>query len=195
MFVMAGRARELLGYGHMRRLTNGGVDPFNLRERFVQTQRQTFALALREINAGRKRSHWSWFVWPTPPHLDYCIFRGLVEAGSAMNRHYALRDPPPNQLSGDRAARAFLLFPETDGVCLRANYITMMHAVAEQLEAGVPAMTLAGRTDLPKLKSSLLLFERVSRRGDVDSHMACQRALQALGVEVGAGTLPQPHDS
>ena len=72
---------------------------------------------------------------------------------------------------------------------------TMMHAVAEQLEAGVPAMTLAGRTDLPKLKSSLLLFERMSRRGDVDSHMACQRALQALGVEVGAGTLPQPHDS
>ena len=109
-----------------------------------------------------------------------------------MNRRYALRDPPPNQLSGDRAAQAYLLFPETDGVSLRKNYITMMHAVAEQLEAGVPVTTLAGHADVPKLKSSLLLFERVSRRGDADSHMACRRALQALGVEVETGTLSQP---
>ena len=105
-----------------------------------------------------------------------------------MNRHYALRDPPPNQLSGDRAAKAYLLFPETDGVCLRRNYITIMHACAEQLEAGVPPLTLAGRADVPKLKSSLLLFERVSRSGDVDTHVACRRALHALGVEVEAGT-------
>jgi uncharacterized protein (DUF1810 family) len=38
-------------------------DPFEL-ERFVKAQEQDFAHALAELRAGRKRSHWMWYVFP-----------------------------------------------------------------------------------------------------------------------------------
>ena len=40
-----------------------GEDPFDL-ERFVSAQSGSYARALDEIRAGRKRSHWIWFVFP-----------------------------------------------------------------------------------------------------------------------------------
>jgi uncharacterized protein (DUF1810 family) len=39
------------------------TDPFHL-ERFVAAQAPVFAAALAELRAGRKRSHWMWFVFP-----------------------------------------------------------------------------------------------------------------------------------
>ena len=39
------------------------ADPFDL-ERFVQAQNPVFASAEAELRAGRKRSHWMWFVFP-----------------------------------------------------------------------------------------------------------------------------------
>ena len=38
-------------------------DAFDL-ERFVVAQAPVFESALRELRAGRKRSHWMWFVFP-----------------------------------------------------------------------------------------------------------------------------------
>jgi uncharacterized protein (DUF1810 family) len=38
-------------------------DPFNL-ERFATAQSTTFDEALAELRAGRKRSHWMWFIFP-----------------------------------------------------------------------------------------------------------------------------------
>jgi uncharacterized protein (DUF1810 family) len=38
-------------------------DPFDLR-RFVDAQQDTHAQAVRELAAGRKTSHWMWFVFP-----------------------------------------------------------------------------------------------------------------------------------
>ena len=38
-------------------------DPFNL-SRFVEAQEPDYACALGEIRAGRKRSHWMWYVFP-----------------------------------------------------------------------------------------------------------------------------------
>ena len=38
------------------------TDPFDLRRRFVTTQRTVFPRALAEIEAGAKESHWSWCV-------------------------------------------------------------------------------------------------------------------------------------
>ena len=38
-------------------------DPFNL-ERFVRAQASIFEIALGELKAGRKRSHWMWFIFP-----------------------------------------------------------------------------------------------------------------------------------
>ncbi|HZU88967.1 MAG TPA: DUF1810 domain-containing protein [Stellaceae bacterium] len=38
-------------------------DPFNL-ERFVTAQAPVFASVVGELKAGRKRSHWMWFIFP-----------------------------------------------------------------------------------------------------------------------------------
>ncbi|HSV71680.1 MAG TPA: DUF1810 domain-containing protein [Methylibium sp.] len=39
------------------------TDPFDL-ERFVRAQAPVYDAALAELQAGRKRSHWMWFVFP-----------------------------------------------------------------------------------------------------------------------------------
>src|SRR3954469_15042477 len=39
------------------------ADPFDL-ERFVTAQAPIFSAALDELKAGRKRSHWMWFIFP-----------------------------------------------------------------------------------------------------------------------------------
>jgi uncharacterized protein (DUF1810 family) len=39
------------------------ADPFAL-QRFVDAQAPVFEAALRELAAGRKRTHWMWFVFP-----------------------------------------------------------------------------------------------------------------------------------
>jgi uncharacterized protein (DUF1810 family) len=39
------------------------ADPFDL-ERFVMAQALVFETVLAELRAGRKRSHWIWFIFP-----------------------------------------------------------------------------------------------------------------------------------
>ena len=39
------------------------AEPFDL-ERFVSAQERVFTTALAELKAGRKRSHWMWFIFP-----------------------------------------------------------------------------------------------------------------------------------
>lgn len=61
------------------------VDPFNL-ERFVTAQNPVFAQVLNELRAGRKRSHWMWFIFPQlrglgrSPIADYYGMGSLAEA-------------------------------------------------------------------------------------------------------------------
>jgi uncharacterized protein (DUF1810 family) len=56
-----------------------GADPHDLA-RFVAAQAPIYAQALAELRAGRKRSHWMWFVFPQ--------FAGL--GTSDMARRYAI---------------------------------------------------------------------------------------------------------
>ena len=53
--------------------------------RFVTAQEKVFAIVLGELEAGRKRSHWMWFVFPqmlglgrseTARLLRHCLARG-----------------------------------------------------------------------------------------------------------------------
>ena len=68
-----------------------------------------------------------------------------------------------------------------EGVHLRSNYIEIMSEVAAQVEGGIAPVALVGGLDDPKLRSSLRLFERVSRGGfDDEVHAVCTRALRAL---------------
>ena len=67
-------------------------DPFRL-QRFVDAQAGVYETALAELRAGRKRTHWMWFVFPQVTGL------GL----SPMAQAYAI--------SGLDEARAYLAHP------------------------------------------------------------------------------------
>jgi uncharacterized protein (DUF1810 family) len=62
-------------------------------QRFVDAQRDVYAIALAELRAGHKRTHWMWFVFPQIAGLG----------SSEMARRYAIR-------SADEAA-AYLAHP------------------------------------------------------------------------------------
>ena len=40
-------------------------------ERFLRAQQDHYQAALEEIQAGRKRSHWMWFIFPQIAGLGY----------------------------------------------------------------------------------------------------------------------------
>ena len=109
-------------------------DPFQL-QRFVDAQDDggTYRSAFAELRAGRKRSHWMWFVFPQVAGLG----------SSPMARHYAV--------SGLAEARAYLAHP-----VLGPRLVESARALTE-LEGSDPAAVL-GSTDAMKLRSSMTLF-------------------------------------
>jgi uncharacterized protein (DUF1810 family) len=71
-------------------LSSKGADPFDL-QRFVDAQDGVYATALAELRAGRKRSHWIWFVFPqlqglgrSPAAIRYGI-TSLAEARAYLD--------------------------------------------------------------------------------------------------------------
>jgi uncharacterized protein (DUF1810 family) len=58
-----------------------GSDVFDL-DRFVNAQDPVIATVLHELRAGRKETHWMWFVFPQ--------LRGLGR--SPMAQHYGIND-------------------------------------------------------------------------------------------------------
>jgi uncharacterized protein (DUF1810 family) len=116
----------------------GGLDRFKT----AQGQRHAgFDTALAELRAGRKRSHWIWYIFPQLAGLG----------SSAMSRRYAVRD--------HEEAIAYL----RDDV-LAHRFLAVTTAVAEQLMKGVPLQRLMGsEIDVVKLISSLTLFHPVAR--------------------------------
>lgn len=55
-------------------------------DRFVDAQKDLYPQALRELQAGRKRSHWMWFIFPQltglgrSPTAQYFALKSLDEA-------------------------------------------------------------------------------------------------------------------
>eukprot|EP00927_Polykrikos_kofoidii_P065829 TRINITY_DN61547_c0_g1_i1.p1 TRINITY_DN61547_c0_g1~~TRINITY_DN61547_c0_g1_i1.p1 ORF type:complete len:163 (+),score=20.24 TRINITY_DN61547_c0_g1_i1:58-546(+) len=140
-------------------------DGHELRRYTEQQCGNGFASALSEIRAGRKRSHWMWYIVPTPPF----IVNG-VEVGSKTNQHYALRS--------DDQARGFLAF-EADGVNLRNNYLEIMNEIASQLQSGISPVMLLGEADVPKLNASAQYFQRIARGvGDEEVADVCTKVLR-----------------
>jgi uncharacterized protein (DUF1810 family) len=106
-------------------------------ERFVNAQQGVIETALAELRAGRKRTHWMWFVFPQIAGLGH----------SDMARRYAIA-------SGDEAA-AYLAHP-TLGPRLRAC------AQAVLSHAGTPIGDILGHPDDLKFHSSMTLFADVA---------------------------------
>jgi uncharacterized protein (DUF1810 family) len=115
------------------------ADPFVL-ERFVRAQASVYAQALAELRAGRKRSHWMWFVLPQ--------LRGLGASGTA--HRYGL--------SGLDEARAYLAHP-----LLGVRLLECAGALL-QVE-GASAHDIFGSPDDRKLRSCATLFARACPPG------------------------------
>jgi uncharacterized protein (DUF1810 family) len=116
-------------------------DPYDLG-RFLAAQRDTYADALAEIYAGRKRTHWMWFVFPQ--------IQGL---GSSENaRFYAITGPDE--------ARAYLAH---NVLGPRLLEITGALLGVE----GKSAHDIFGSPDDMKLRSSATLFASISPPGSV----------------------------
>jgi uncharacterized protein (DUF1810 family) len=111
-------------------------DPYGL-QRFVaaQDQASTYAAVVHELRAGRKRSHWMWFVFPQ--------IAGLGQ--SPTSRRYAI--------SSLDEARAYLAHPVLG---------PRLHECAGILGelAGRSAQEIFGAVDAMKLRSSMTLFAR-----------------------------------
>lgn len=104
-------------------------------DRFVSAQADSYPQALAELRAGRKTSHWMWFVFPQ--------IAGLGRSETA--RFYALADADE--------ARAYLAHPLL-GPRLHACTAAMLgHAGTRSAEA------ILGGIDAVKLRSSMTLFE------------------------------------
>jgi uncharacterized protein (DUF1810 family) len=110
--------------------------------RFVAAQRDVYARALGEIRAGRKRSHWMWFVFPQLAGLGV----------SATSRRYAIRDLAE--------ARAYLEHP------ILGKRLVECGEAALGVE-GRSAFEVFGSPDDMKLRSCATLFSRVSPPGSV----------------------------
>jgi uncharacterized protein (DUF1810 family) len=68
------------------------ADPFNL-ERFVTAQAPVFETVLAELRAGRKRSHWMWFVFPQLAGLGHSSTARFYGIGSMDEARAYLAHP------------------------------------------------------------------------------------------------------
>jgi uncharacterized protein (DUF1810 family) len=128
--------------------------------RFVEAQALVWPTALAELKAGRKQSHWMWFVFPQIAGLGT----------SPMAIHYAIK-------SADEA-RAYLADPVL-GERLREGVAAML------VHRGVSAEAILGGVDALKFRSSLTLFEAAA-----DDSVLFAGALDAFyGGERDARTL------
>ena len=118
-------------------------DPYHL-QRFVAAQDAggTYDHAAAELRAGRKTSHWMWFIFPQIAGLGY----------SPVSRTYAIT-------SLDEA-RAYLAHP-----VLGARLIDCA-AILTGL-AGRTAEQIFGEVDAMKLRSSITLFIHAAPREPV----------------------------
>ncbi|OBK63639.1 calpastatin [Mycobacterium colombiense] len=111
-------------------------DPFDLK-RFVDAQQPVYGDVVDELRAGRKRSHWMWFVFPQ--------LRGL--GGSAM------------------AARFGIASLEEAGAYLRHELLGPRLRECARLVTAVQGRSIGqifGSPDDLKLCSSMTLFARAT---------------------------------
>jgi uncharacterized protein (DUF1810 family) len=119
-----------------------------------------FATALAELEAGRKCSHWIWYIFPQ--------LAGLGRSSAAV--HYGVQ--------GADEAAAYL----RDRV-LRDRLLRAANAVLAQLQhRPAPALVdvMGSEIDAVKLVSSMTLFREVARRlGDAEVEAVARGILDA----------------
>ena len=110
--------------------------------RFVKAQQYDYEQALREIRAGRKRSHWMWYIFPQIQGLGF----------SSTAQYYAIRDL--------QEAKAYLAHP------ILGPRLREISSVLLELE-GLSAHEIFGFPDDLKLRSSMTLFRLADLEDDL----------------------------
>lgn len=113
-----------------------GTDPFNL-ERFVRAQEPVLERAMAELRAGRKTTHWMWFVFP---------------------QHVALGRSPMAANYGIRSAAEALAY--LDHPLLGPRLAAATRAVTDGPGRTIEA--IFGPLDAMKFRSSMTLFAGVA---------------------------------
>lgn len=112
------------------------ADPFDLK-RFVDAQQPVYATALAELQQGRKRTHWMWFVFPQVDGLGV----------SSMAQHYAIKSAAEASAYLDHPVLGLRLFECTETVLGHSRR---------------SAHDILGSPDDLKFCSSMTLFAKVS---------------------------------
>ncbi len=126
-----------------------GDDPYNLA-RFVEAQGTVYKAVRRELSAGRKESHWMWFVFPQ--------LAGLGRSPTA--RHFELRS--------EAEARAYLHHPILGPRLVECAEMVLGHP-------GLSAEIILGPVDAKKFRSSMTLFAEIA-----DEPALFRRALETF---------------
>ena len=111
------------------------VDKYNLN-RFIEAQSGVYHIALKELQDGRKRSHWMWYIFPQLKHLGH----------SYNAKFYGI--------SGIEEAAAYLEY-----LILEQRIREVSNAILN-LPTG-DSVEVFGEIDSRKLKSSMTLFDFV----------------------------------
>lgn len=111
-------------------------------QRFITAQTPVYPQAVAELRAGRKRSHWMWFIFPQ--------IEGLGR--SEMARTYAITS---------RAEAALYLDHEVLGPRLR-ECTSLVNAIA-----GRSVSQIFGHPDDLKFCSSMTLFAHATCKGEI----------------------------
>jgi uncharacterized protein (DUF1810 family) len=118
-------------------MTTYDARSFRLLDRFLTAQDQVYAEVLTELAAGRKRTHWMWFIFPQIAGLGT----------SETSRRYAIRDL--------EEARAYLAHP------ILGSRLRQCAGILLELRVH-SAHDIFGSPDDLKLRSSATLFAQVS---------------------------------
>lgn len=109
-------------------------------ERFLKAQEYSYLLAKKELENGRKESHWMWYIFPQ--------IKGLGR--SSMANYYAIKDI--------QEAKAYL-----NHEVLKARLNELCHILLK-LEEQDP-VNIFGYIDAMKLQSCMTLFMQVDESG------------------------------
>lgn len=116
-------------------------DPHDL-QRFVDAQSRVYANVLRELTAGRKQTHWMWFIFPQIKGLGH----------SATARAYAIRSR--------EEAIAYLAHPLLGPRLIECT--RLVNAVR-----GRSAHEIFSSPDDLKFRSSMTLFAEAAAEADI----------------------------
>src|SRR5260221_3700848 len=149
------------------------ADPYDLN-RFLRAQEDDYKQALSEIRAGRKRTHWMWYIFPQ--------FDGL--AFSSTSKRYSIKSIEETKAYLDHPILGPRLLESADAVMGVEG-----RSVAEIL----------GKPDDMKLRSCATLFARVAPPGSVLHRLLTKfyqgmpdgKTLELLGIAPDHGNLPQ----